>query len=219
MINFRCPQSIPAVNKDHFLRHRQKVQGFRRRGIPAAYHGNGFPLIKGAVAGCAVADSPANQGLLHRQVQLPWLRSGGINHRSSIKGALTGFRRLWLCAQVQGQYLRKYRLGTKPLRLALHPGSQREAVDSLRKARVVVDLLRQRHLSSGRQLFQNQDGQPRPGGVQRRGESCRAAADDQHIIDFHFPHHSPERVSAPPRERKAPPCFLLQYAPAFEFLS
>ena len=80
--------------------------------------------------------------------------------------------------------LRQLRHRAEALGALLHLLTQCKAVDAAFKAGIVVDLLRQRHLSAGGELFQHQRGKSGTGGVQGGGVSGGAAADDDHIIDL-----------------------------------
>ena len=76
----------------------------------------------------------------------------------------------------------------KALGALLHLFAQRKAVDAAFKAGIVVDLLRQRHLPAGGELFQYHYRKPASGGVQSGGVSGGAAADDDHVINLLHSH-------------------------------
>ena len=73
-------------------------------------------------------------------------------------------------------------MSAEAFRLPLHLLRQLVAANAVRKARVIVDLLGQRHLSARGEPFDHQRLKSRPGRIQRRGIAAGAAADDDRII-------------------------------------
>ena len=68
--------------------------------------------------------------------------------------------------------------------LRFHFLGQRNAVYAIFKAGIIVNLVAQRHLSSGRQLLQYHHGESCPGGVQSGGEPGGPSAENDHIKVF-----------------------------------
>ena len=111
-------------------------------------------------------------------------RAGGDDHRAALKDALAGVQRLDPPGKACLVDLRQLRDRAKALCALLHLFAQCKAVDAVLKAGIVVDLLRQRHLPAGGELFQYHYRKPASGGVQGGGASGGAAADDDHIINL-----------------------------------
>ena len=126
----------------------------------------------------------ADECLLAGNAQGAGCRAGGDDHRAALKDALAGLQRLDSPGKAGLVHLRQLRHRTEAFRALLHFFAQRKAVDAALEAGIVVDLLRQRHLPAGGELFQHQRGKPGTGGVQGGGVSGGAAADDDHIVDF-----------------------------------
>ena len=115
-------------------------------------------------------------------------RAGGDDHRAALKDALAGVQRLDPPGKACLVDLRQLCDRAEALGALLHFFAQRKAVDAVLKAGIVVDLLRQRHLPAGGELFQYHYRKPASGGVQGGGVSGGAAADDDHIIDLLHSH-------------------------------
>ena len=115
-------------------------------------------------------------------------RAGGDDHRAALKDALAGVQRLDPPGKANLVHLCQLRHRAEALGALLHFFAQRKAVDAVLKAGIVVDLLRQRHLPAGGELFQYHYRKPASGGVQGGGVSGGAAADDDHIIDLLHSH-------------------------------
>ena len=184
MIDLRCPQAVPAVNEVDLLDYAGQGQGIRRGGIAAAHHRHGLAPIGRAVAGGAVVNALANERVLAGNAQGTGRRAGGDDHRAALKDALAGVQRLDSPGKANLVHLCQLRHRAEALGALLHFFAQRKAVDAAFKAGIVVDLLRQRHLPAGGELFQHQRGKSGTGGVQGGGVSGGAAADDDHIVDF-----------------------------------
>ena len=126
----------------------------------------------------------ANERFLAGNAQGTRRRAGGDDHRAALKNTLAGVQRLDLPGKAGLVHLRQLRHRAEAFRALLHLFTQRKAVDAVLKAGVVVDLLRQRHLSAGRELFQHQYRKPASGGVQGGGVAAWAAAHHEHIINM-----------------------------------
>ena len=163
-------------------------QGVRRGRVAAAHHRHGLAPIGRAVAGGAVVNALADECLLAGNAQGAGCRTGGDDHRAALKDALAGVQRLDLAGKAYFVHLRQLRHRAEAFRALLHFFAQRKAVDAVLKAGIVVDLLRQRHLPAGGELFQYQHRKPASGGVQSGGVSGGTAADDDHIIDLLHSH-------------------------------
>ena len=183
MIDLRSPQAVPAVNEVDLFGNTGQGQGVRRGRVAAAHHRHGLAPIGRAVAGGAVVNALANERFLAGNAQGTRRRAGGDDHRAALKDALAGLQRLDPPGKAGLIHLRQLRHRAEALGALLHFFAQRKAVDAAFKAGIVVDLLRQRHLPAGGELFQHQRGKPGTGGVQGGGVSGGAAADDDHIID------------------------------------
>ena len=153
------------MNQDHFLRNAAQKQRVCRGRVASAHHSDGFSPISHAVAGGTVGDATANQFLFTCNAQFSGRCAGCEHHGLPIKGSITGFHYLGLCSEIQFAGLGIHCLCAKPLGLPLHLLRQIKTVNTVLKARIVINLLRQRHLSSGGQLFQNKGIQSCPGGV------------------------------------------------------
>ena len=184
MIDLRCPQAVPAVDEIDLFCNTGQGQGVRRGGIAAAHHRHGLAPIGCAVAGGAVVNALAHQRILAGNAQGTRRCAGGDDHRAALKDALAGLQGLGFSRQVGFVHLCQLRHRAEAFRALLHFFAQRKAVDAAFKAGVVVDLLRQRHLPAGGELFQHQYRKPASGGVQGGGVSGGTAADDDHIIDL-----------------------------------
>jgi len=184
VVDLGGPQGVSAVDEDHLLRHTAEKEGVRCSGIAAAHHDHCFALIKHPVAGGAVGHAPAHQLRLSSYAQRSGVRAGGQHHGFPPEDPLAGFQELGNRRQIHAEDFRVFAACPKTLRLLLHLLRQREAVDPVLKAGVVVDLLGQGHLPAGRQLFQHDGVQPRPCCVQGRGVAARAAAHHEHIINM-----------------------------------
>ena len=184
VIDLRRPQAVPAVDEVDFFCDTGQGQGVCRGGIAAAHHRHGLAPIKGAVAGGAVVDALAHQRLLVGNAEVAGRGTGGDDHRAALKNTLAGLQRFDLPGKACLVHLRQLRHRAEALGALLHFFAQRKAVDAVLKARIVVDLLRQRHLPAGGELFKRQCGKPASGGVQGGGVTGGAAADDDHIIDL-----------------------------------
>ena len=184
MIDLRCPQAVPAVNEVDLLDYAGQGQGIRRGGIAAAHHRHGLAAIESAVAGGAVVNTLSRERFLAGNAQGAGRRADGDDHRAALKDALAGVQRLDFPGKAGLIHLRQLRHRAEALGALLHFFAQRKAVDAAFKAGIVVDLLRQRHLPAGGELFQHQRGKSGTGGVQGGGVSGGAAADDDHIIDL-----------------------------------
>jgi hypothetical protein len=188
MIDLHCPQAVPAVDEVDLFCNTGQGQGVRCGGVAAAYHRHGLAPIGRAVAGGAVVNALSNKRFLAGNAQGTGRRAGGDDHRAPLKDALAGLQRLDLPGKAGLVHLRQLRHRAEALGTLLHFFAQCKAVDAALEAGVVVDLLRQRHLPAGGELFQHQRGKPGTGGVQGSGISGGAAADDDHVIDLLHSH-------------------------------
>jgi len=184
MIDLRCPQAVAAVDEVDLFCDAGQSQSIRRGGVAAAHHCHGPAPIGRAVAGGAVVNALSNKRFFAGNAQGAGRRAGGDDHRAPLKDALAGVQRLDPLGKANLIHLRQLRHRAEALGALLHFFAQRKAVDAALKAGVVVDLLRQRHLPAGGELFQHQRGKPGTGGVQGGSVSGGAAADDDHIVDF-----------------------------------
>ena len=182
MIDLRCPQAVAAVDEVDLLGNTGQGQGIRRGGIAAAHHRHGLAPIGRAVAGGAVVNAFADERILAGNAQWAGRCAGGDDHRAALKDALAGVQRLDPPEKANLVHLCQLRHRAEALGALLHFFAQRKAVDAAFKAGVVLDLLRQRHLPAGGELFQHQRGKPGTGGVQGSSVSGGAAADDDHVI-------------------------------------
>ena len=153
MIDLRCPQAVAAVDEIDLFCDTGQGQGIRRGGVAAAHHRHGLAPIGRAVAGGAVVKALANECFLAGNAQGTGRRAGGDDHRAALKDALAGVQRLNSPGKANLVHLRQLRHRTEALGALLHFFAQCKAVDAALKAGVVVDLLRQRHLSAGGELF------------------------------------------------------------------
>ena len=184
MIDLRSPQAVAAVDEVDLLGNTGQGQGVRRGGIAAAHHRHGLAPIGRAVAGGAIVNALSYERFFAGNAQGTRRRAGGDDHRAALKNTLAGVQRLDPPGKAGLVDLRQLRHRAEALGALLHFFAQRKAVDAVLKAGVVVDLLGQRHLSAGRELFQYHYRKPASGGVQGGGASGGAAADDDHIINL-----------------------------------
>ena len=184
MVYLGSPQAVAAVDEVDLLGNTGQGQGIRRGGVAAAHHRHGLAPIGRAVAGGAVVNAFADKRFLAGNAQGTGRRAGGDDHRAALKDALAGVQRLDPPGKANLVHLCQLRHRAEALGALLHFFAQRKAVDAAFKAGIVVDLLRQRHLPAGGELFQHQRGKSGTGGVQGGGVSGGAAADDDHIIDL-----------------------------------
>ena len=84
--------------------------------------------------------------------------------------------------QIKRNDLGIFGFGAKALGTRLHIHTQCDAVHPFGKAGVVVDTVGQGHLPADRHFFDHQRLHPCPCGVQGRGITGRAAANDDHIV-------------------------------------
>ena len=188
MIDLRCPQAVPAVNEVDLLGYAGQSKCVRCGGVAAAHHRHGLAPIGCAVAGGAVVNAFADKRILAGNAQGAGRRAGGDDHRAALKDALAGVQRLDFPGKANLVHLCQLRHRAEALGALLHFFAQRKAIDAALEAGVVVDLLRQCHLSAGGELFQHQRGKSGTGGVQGGGVSSGAAADDDHVIDLLHSH-------------------------------
>jgi len=188
MIDLRSPQAVAAVDEVDLFCNTGQGQGVRRGGVAAAHHRHGPAPIGRAVAGGAVVKALTNERFLAGNAQGAGCRTGGDDHCAALKDALAGVQRLDFAGKAGLVHLRQLRHRTEALGALLHLFAQRKAVDAALEAGIVVDLLRQRHLPAGGELFQHQRGKSGTGGVQGGGVSGGAAADDDHVIDLLHSH-------------------------------
>ena len=154
----------------------------------AAHHRHGLAPIGRAVAGGAVVNALSNKRFLAGNAQRARRRAGGDDHRAALKNALAGLQRFDFAGKSYPVDLRQLRHRAEALGALLHLFAQRKAVDAVLKARIVIDLFRQRHLPAGGELFQHQYRKPASSGVQGGGVSGGAAADDDHVMDLLHSH-------------------------------
>ena len=182
-----CPQRIPPVHDNHARCNAAENCRLCRGRIAAADHYDRFSLIKHAVARRAVANAAADHLLLAGNAQFSRGCAGGDYHRFRIQRARIRADFLHLALQLHGLNLGILRFRAEALRLPLHLCAQLKAVNPLFKPGVIIDLMRQRHLSAGRQLFNHQRIKPCARCIQRRRIAARPAADHDHIIYLHPP--------------------------------
>ena len=156
MIDLRCPQAVAAVDEVDLLGNAGQGQGVRRGGVAAAHHRHGLAPIGRAVAGGAIVNALSRERILAGNAQGAGRRAGGDDHRAALKDALAGVQRLDPPGKANLVHLCQLRHRAEALGALLHLFAQRKAVDAALKAGIVVDLLRQRHLPAGGELFQHQ---------------------------------------------------------------
>ena len=171
------------MNQNDLFCNAAEQQGVCGGGVAPAHHHNGLAPVKHPVTGGAVGHAPAHQRLLVVHTQLSWVGSGGKNDCLAQKGPLAGLQHLGAGGEIQPLHLGVLGPRAEPPRLGLHLLRQGEAVYTVLKAGVVVDLLGQRHLSPGGQLLQDQRVQARPRGVEGGGIAAGPSADDDHIVN------------------------------------
>ena len=184
VIDLGGPQGVSAVDEDHFFRHAAEKEGICRGGIAAAHHDHRFALVKHPVAGGAVGHAPAQQLRLSGNAQRSGVCAGGQHHGFPPEDSLAGLHELGNRRQIHAEDFCVFAACPEALRLLLHLLRQREAIDPVLKAGIVVDLLGQGHLPTGGQFFQHDGVQPRPCRVQGGGVAARAAAHHEHIINM-----------------------------------
>ena len=172
------------MDEDHFFCHAAEKEGICRGGIAAAHHDHRFALVKHPVAGGAVGHAPAQQLRLSGYAQRSGVCAGGQHHGFPAEDPLTGFQELGNRRQIHAEDFCVFAAYPEALRLLLHLLRQREAIDPVLKAGIVVDLLGQCHLPTGGQFFQHDGVQPRPCRVQGGGVAAWAAAHHEHIINM-----------------------------------
>jgi hypothetical protein len=160
-------------------------QGICNSGISAAYHGYFLAPEEHTVAGRAVGNALSNQFLFPLDAQMPMTGTGGNNNRGRQETAIGGFDPLFPALQLYGQNLCIQGLRPEPLGTGLHFHTQRETVNTLVKAGIVVVLGGFGHLTAGCQFFDYQSGKTGSGGIQSGGISSGASADYDYIILLH----------------------------------
>ena len=184
MVDPGGPQGIPPVNQNHLFGNAAEEHGVCGGGVAASHDYHRLALVAHPVAGSAVGHTPAGEGSLVREAQRSGIGAGGQHHGSAVEGALTGLQNLGRGGEIHALHLGIRAFGAETLRLPLHLLRQGEAVDSILKTGIVVDLLRQGHLPAGRELLQHQSVQPRPGCVEGRSVAAGAAAHYDQIVNM-----------------------------------
>ena len=184
VIDLCCPQAVPAVDEIGLFGNTGQGKYVCHGGITAAHHRHGLAPIGRAVAGGAIVNTLSCERFFAGNAQGTGRRAGGDDHRAALKDALAGVQRLDSPGKAGLVDLRQLRHRAEALGALLHFFAQRKAVDAVLKAGIVVDLLRQRHLPAGGELFQHQRGKSGTGGVQGCGVSGGAAAHHEHIINM-----------------------------------
>ena len=170
------------MNEDDLLRDTAEKEGVGDGGVATAYDDHGFPSVEHPVTGRTVRDATSDQGLLFGDSKRPGCRTGRDHDRLSEIGTGAGFHSLRCFAQLQLRDFRVLRDGTKFLRLLLHFLAQGKAVDAILKARIIIDLLGQRHLPAGGQLLQHHRVETGSRGIECGCIATRTAAHDDHIV-------------------------------------
>ena len=184
LVNLLCAHGVASVDYNDLLCHAGQQFGIGCRRIAAAHHNYCAVAEKHTVAGGAIADAAAHQFPLLRHAQGPGIGAGGQNHRSAQVVAVTGVGSFDITGQVQRMDFRHHCLRAEAFRALLHLLRQGKPINALDKARVIIDLVRQRHLSARCQLFQYNSIQTGPCSIKRGGVSGRPAADNQNIINM-----------------------------------
>ena len=149
----------------HLGRQAGKVQGVCRRRIAASHNHNLLALVEATVAVGAVMESAANEPLLPRNAQGAGICPRGDDNGTGKQGAVGSRDPLDILGQSNLRHLGIDGLCAEPLGARLHFHAQRKALDSLVKAGVIINDIRQRHLTADGHFFNNRYVQSRPCGV------------------------------------------------------
>lgn len=163
--------------------------------------------VEHSVTGGAVCDSLPGQLLFPVNAEAFMSGAGGDYNRSAQEDALTGFDPLDVSAQLRGINLCQLRLCAEARCAGLHLFPQKETVDSLVEAWVVINLGGLGHLPAWGHLFQHHCIQASAGGIQCGRIAARAAADHKYIIDMF--HTNPPLGERGQRKQNAHPMLFL----------
>ena len=126
-------------------------------------------------------DTPSHKALLVGQTQFPGIYAAGDDDGFRLQSAAGGGYLQRLSGKIHASYLVINGSCAKTLGALLHFHTQSKSVDAFVKAGVVIDDIRQSHLTAGGELFYHYGVQTGAGSIQRGGVASRAAADDQYI--------------------------------------
>ena len=153
-------EGITAMDDVDLIRDAGEVESVGYSRVAAAHHGYGLSLIEAAVAMGAVVDAFARQGTLVGKPQLAGIGTRGDDDGTGgvgIDGGLDDF--YGGIGEVNLHHILVEALGSEALGLHLHIHAQRDAIHTLGEARIIVDDISERHLSTGGHTLQN-------GGIQ-----------------------------------------------------
>ena len=180
----RCPEGIPPMDQVYLFRQSAQIQRIGYGRVAATDHNNGLVLVETAVAMGAVVDTAAYQAFLIGKAQGLGIDTGSDDYSFTQQSAATDIDLKRLGCEIHPHHFIVNRGSAKPLRPLLHLCAKGEAVDALIKARIIVDNVRQPHLTAGGQLLYHYGIQAGSGSIQRGGVTGGATADDQYIIDL-----------------------------------
>ena len=184
VINGRCAQLVAAMHEDDALGQPRKVDGIGRGGVAAADHHDGLPAEEAAVAGGAIRNAVPCELRLAGHAELARTGARGHDDASSAVGPVWRAQLLHRRCQVERGDLLVDDLHAEAFGLLLHGPCKLKAAGSFRKPRVVLDVLGLRELPTGRELLEHRGAQARARGVQARGQTRRACADDGDVEGF-----------------------------------
>ena len=190
MINFCCPKRISAMKEINLFHKSGKIQSIRNCRISAADHHHGFIFIKSSVAMRAIMNTASNKIFFVFNPENSRSRA-----RCNDNGTGKIFARIRddffdFGKQLYGKHFTVFRFCSEPFRTRLHLHTERKAVDPLVEAGVIINDIRQSHLSAHGHFFYNQSIQSRAGSIKSCRIACGASSDNHHIINmFHL--HSP----------------------------
>ena len=179
----RCPERAAAVHERHMAAQSRQQQGFADGGIAAADHGDVLPAEKRPVAGGAVAH--AVQLVLLRQPEPPRARSRGEHNGPGKDRPAVRLQLLYAAGELRAADVGQQKNGSRALRTCLHAVCQRGSVCAVRKAGVILNVLRLRHLPAGAEPLENEHVQPGAGGIESRRAARRSGPDHGHVIASH----------------------------------
>ena len=175
------PQRVAAVHESDLPRMIRQVDRFLHGRVAAADHDDVLAAKEKPIASSAGGHAKAAEDFLAGQAEPAGLRAGRDDHRlADVNIRIAGRDVRPLCEVDFGNQIDNHP-GSDMLGLTLHLLHQPRALDDLGKARVVLDVGGNRHLTAGLEAGHEDRLQIGPRRVDRRGVASRPGADDHDL--------------------------------------